>query len=61
VSDNHALPPTPVTTASNPMDSDEEYMSALSSDDELMQDDSGDEMSAGDGNLSPLNNWYTRC
>lgn len=48
VSDNHALPPTPVTTASNPMDSDEEYMSALSSDDELMQDDSGDEISAGD-------------
>ncbi|RMJ08520.1 hypothetical protein CDV36_011865 [Fusarium kuroshium] len=30
------------------MDSDEEYMSALSSDDELMQDDSGDEISAGD-------------
>ncbi|KAM0363761.1 hypothetical protein ACHAPZ_008895 [Fusarium culmorum] len=31
------------------MDSDEEYMSALSTDDEIMQDDSGDEISAGDG------------
>jgi ariadne-1 len=30
------------------MDSDEEYMSALSTDDEIMQDDSGDEISAGD-------------
>ncbi|KAH7155203.1 hypothetical protein B0J13DRAFT_220603 [Dactylonectria estremocensis] len=30
------------------MDSEEEYMSALSSDDEMMQDDSADEMSAGD-------------
>ncbi|KAH7322868.1 RING-5 [Stachybotrys elegans] len=30
------------------MDSDEEYMSALSTDDELMQDDSGDEISAGE-------------
>ncbi|KAJ4010683.1 hypothetical protein NW752_008811 [Fusarium irregulare] len=31
------------------MDSDDEYMSALSTDDEIMQDDSGDEISAGDG------------
>lgn len=30
------------------MDSDEEYMSAMSSDDEIMQDYSGDEISAGD-------------
>ncbi|OBS18287.1 hypothetical protein FPOA_10014 [Fusarium poae] len=48
LSDKHALPPTPITTVSNPMDSDEEYMSALSTDDEIMQDDSGDEISAGD-------------
>lgn len=33
------------------MDSEEEYMSALSSDDEMMQDDSGDEMSAGEGTI----------
>ncbi|EWZ44955.1 ubiquitin-conjugating enzyme E2, other [Fusarium oxysporum f. sp. raphani 54005] len=30
------------------MDSEEEYMSALSSDDEIMQDESGDEISAGE-------------
>lgn len=31
------------------MESDEEYMSAMSSDDEIMQDYSGDEISAGEG------------
>ncbi|RFU78282.1 ring finger [Trichoderma arundinaceum] len=38
-----AAPPTPVTTGD--MDSEEEYMSPISSDDEIMQDDSGDEIS----------------
>ncbi|KAF9873500.1 IBR domain-containing protein [Colletotrichum karsti] len=41
-------PPTPVTTASNGMDSEEDFMSALSSEDEIMQDDSGDDMSGPD-------------
>lgn len=31
------------------MESDEEYTSAMSSDDEIMQDYSGDEISAGEG------------
>ncbi|KXH51866.1 IBR domain-containing protein [Colletotrichum simmondsii] len=41
-------PPTPVTTASNGMDSEEDFMSAPSSDDEIMQDDSGEDMSGPD-------------
>ncbi|KAJ0338447.1 hypothetical protein COL922a_005574 [Colletotrichum nupharicola] len=41
-------PPTPVTTASNGMDSEEDFMSALSSEDEMMQDDSGEDMSGAD-------------
>ncbi|RDA91862.1 hypothetical protein CP533_3684 [Ophiocordyceps camponoti-saundersi (nom. inval.)] len=40
-----AAPPTPVTTG---MDSEEEYMSNMSSDDEIMQEYSGDEMSAAE-------------
>ncbi|KAI9147765.1 E3 ubiquitin-protein ligase dbl4 [Paramyrothecium foliicola] len=43
-----AAPPTPVTTASVGMDSEEEYMSTMSTDDELMQDDSGDQLSGPD-------------
>lgn len=31
------------------MDSEEDYMSAMSSDDEMMQEYSGDEMSAAEG------------
>ncbi|CAM1504241.1 Fc.00g018320.m01.CDS01 [Cosmosporella sp. VM-42] len=46
--DAHALPPTPVTTVSNGMDSEEEYMTALSSDEEMMHDDMSDGMSADD-------------
>jgi ariadne-1 len=43
-----AAPPTPVTTRD--MDSEEEYMSPISTDDdEIMQDDSGDELSGPDG------------
>ncbi|KAM0262499.1 hypothetical protein ACHAQJ_001753 [Trichoderma viride] len=42
-----AAPPTPVTTRD--MDSEEEYMSPISTDDdEIMQDDSGDELSGPD-------------
>ncbi|UQC80887.1 IBR domain-containing protein [Colletotrichum lupini] len=41
-------PPTPVTTASNGMGSEEDFMSAPSSDDEIMQDDSGEDMSGPD-------------
>ncbi|KAK1720433.1 IBR domain-containing protein [Colletotrichum acutatum] len=48
-------PPTPVTTASNGMDSEEDFMSAPSSDDEIMQDDSGEDMSGPDGMYTPLN------
>ncbi|KAK1457286.1 IBR domain-containing protein, partial [Colletotrichum cuscutae] len=48
-------PPTPVTTASNGMDSEEDFMSAPSSDDEIMQDDSGEDMSGADGMYTPLN------
>lgn len=45
-----AAPPTPMTSGSIGMDSEEEYMSAMSTDDELMQHDSGDEITDGDGN-----------
>lgn len=45
-----AAPPTPVTTG---MDSEEEYMSNMSTDDEIMQEYSGDEASAGEGKASP--------
>ncbi|KAJ4141185.1 hypothetical protein NW768_000393 [Fusarium equiseti] len=38
------------------MDSDDEYMSALSTDDEIMQDDSGDEISVGDGTSREIPN-----
>ncbi|TDZ21650.1 E3 ubiquitin-protein ligase dbl4 [Colletotrichum orbiculare MAFF 240422] len=41
-------PPTPVTTASNGMDSEEDFMSALSSDDDVMQDYSGEESGPDD-------------
>lgn len=44
-----AAPPTPLTTGSNDMDSDEDYISGLSSEDELMQDDSLDAMSGAEG------------
>ncbi|KAK2609141.1 hypothetical protein QQS21_002368 [Conoideocrella luteorostrata] len=43
--DHPAAPPTPVTTTSFNMDSDEEYLSAMSTDDEIMQEYSGDEIS----------------
>lgn len=35
------------------MDSEEEYMSNMSSDDEIMQEYSADELSAGEGRLPP--------
>ncbi len=39
-----AAPPTPVTG----MDSDEDFVSNMSSDDDMMQDDTDNDLSAGD-------------
>lgn len=43
-----AAPPTPVTTG---MDSEEDFMSPGSSEDEFMNDDSGDALSGPDGTV----------
>ncbi|KAK3319805.1 hypothetical protein B0T19DRAFT_445599 [Cercophora scortea] len=43
-----AAPPTPVTTASNGMDSEDDFMSAVSSGDDIQDDSDNDDMSGAD-------------
>lgn len=49
-----AAPPTPLTNVSNTMDSDDEFLSAPSSEDDLLQDESdNEELSDPEGELYP--------
>jgi hypothetical protein len=47
--DNAAAPPTPLTAASNTMDSEDDFMSPATSDDDVLQDSDNDDMSGAEG------------
>lgn len=44
-----ASPPTPVTAGSPSMDSDDDFMSGVSSEDDVLQDESDNDNASGDG------------